>query len=214
MNKLQLLQVKKLLKELDFIESDFEYRNEVISGADLEFMTSINNFLGAHPELKEIYDQKISEKIEQLVKEKTEPKEPEIDPAATDSGDSEIIEPEIEQTDDTSQSQGQQLKNLYRQIVKRTHPDKIDNQRLNDIYLEATAYYNQKNKIGIYGVCNKISIAYEIEPEDLELMQMEINKFQQKISFIESTYTWKWYNLADGEEKDSLILDYIKIKIK
>lgn len=217
MNKLQLLQVKKLLKELDFIESDFEYRNEVIGGADLEFITSINKFLQDNPELKEIYDRKMTEKIEQLMREKTPPADqvtPEVRQADGSISEPEIEDQEIEPKESTTHLQDQQLKNLYRQIVKRTHPDKIDNKRLNDIYLKATAYYNQKNKIGIYGVCNEISIAYEIEPEDLELMQIEINKFQQKISFIESTYTWKWFNLADGEEKDQLILEYIKIKIK
>ena len=217
MNKLQLLKVKKLLKELDFIESDFEYRNEVIGGADLEFISSINKFLQDNPELKEVYDRKITQKIEELVKEKTESDDQvsqEIEEDDTALSDREIEEEEINPSEFTLQTQNFQLKNLYRQIAKKTHPDKIDNKRLNDIYLKATAYYNQKNKIGIYGVCNEISIAYEIEPEDLELIQIEINKYQQKISFIESTYTWKWFNLADGEEKDQLILDYIKIKIK
>ena len=49
MNKLKILEVKKLLKELDYIESDFEYRSEVISEADSEFIQSVNDFLVSHP---------------------------------------------------------------------------------------------------------------------------------------------------------------------
>ena len=48
--------MRVVLKELDYIESDFEYRSEVISEADSEFIKSINEFLATHPELKEIYD--------------------------------------------------------------------------------------------------------------------------------------------------------------
>ena len=59
MNRLQYLQTKKLFKELDYMESDFEYRNEIISEADSEFITQVNNFLEEHPQLKEIYDEKI-----------------------------------------------------------------------------------------------------------------------------------------------------------
>ena len=44
MSKIKLLQLKKLLKELEYIESDFEYRSELISEADNEFIKSINNF--------------------------------------------------------------------------------------------------------------------------------------------------------------------------
>jgi hypothetical protein len=30
MDKIKLLEIKKLFKELDYIESDYEYRNEII----------------------------------------------------------------------------------------------------------------------------------------------------------------------------------------
>ena len=70
MNKVKLLEVKKLLKELEFIESDFEYRNEIISEADAKFISSINQFLQNHPDLKEIYDNKVTEKINQSINRK------------------------------------------------------------------------------------------------------------------------------------------------
>ena len=72
MSKIKLLQLKKLLKELEYIESDFEYRSELISEADNEFIKSINNFLDDHPDIKDIYDKKINEKINQSIKNNQE----------------------------------------------------------------------------------------------------------------------------------------------
>ena len=67
MNKVKSLEFRKLLKELDYVESDFEYRNEIISEADAQFISSINQFLQNHPELKELYDSKVTEKIEKSI---------------------------------------------------------------------------------------------------------------------------------------------------
>ena len=68
MDRLKILQLKKLLKELDFIESDFDYRSEIISDADREFIDCINNFLSENPELKEVYEKKVEESIEKSIK--------------------------------------------------------------------------------------------------------------------------------------------------
>ena len=43
MSKLKRLEVKKLLKELDFIESDFNYKNEIVFESDSEFIKSVND---------------------------------------------------------------------------------------------------------------------------------------------------------------------------
>lgn len=226
MNKVKLLEVKKLLKELEFIESDFEYRNEIVSEADTQFINSINEFLKNHPVLKEIYDNKITEKINQSIQKKQENEEKKVteeEPEQTDFNnedddsnnkteepeDIEKNEPEVKSTKHLPQ-----IKKLYREIVKLTHPDKIQNSRLNELYIKATSYYDVNNKIGIFAVCNELSIQYEIETDDIQLIYDEIQKYQQKIKFIESTYTWQWYNCEDAERKDQILLNFIKLKIK
>jgi len=60
MSKLKQLESKKLIKELEFIESDYNYKNELVSEADSEFIKSLNLFLERHPQLKEIFDRKIN----------------------------------------------------------------------------------------------------------------------------------------------------------
>lgn len=219
MNKVKILEVKKLLKELEFIESDFEYRNEIISEADTQFINSINQFLQDHPELKEIYDNKITEKINQSIKKKEESSDekPIQDVINEDDTVSQEDEPESVEEDtkeDKNTKHLSQIKKLYREIVKLTHPDKVKNPRLNDIYLKATKYYDDGNKIGIYAVCNELSIIYEIEEEDITLIYQQIKKYQEKINFIEHTYTWKWYQTESEEEKNQILVNYIKLKIQ
>lgn len=216
MNKVKSLEFKKLFKELEFIESDFEYRNEIISEADAQFISSINQFLESHPELKEIYDNKVTEKINQSIKKKEESEE-KIDDSNSDDTENSENEPEsIEETEEEIKDKKSvsEIKRLYREIVKLTHPDKVKNKKLNEMYLKATKYYDDKNKIGIYAVCNELSIEYEITNEDIQLIYDEIKRLQQKINFLESTYTWKWYNCEDEEQKSQILLNYIKLKIK
>jgi hypothetical protein len=44
MDKIKLLEIKKLFKELDYIESDYEYRNEIINEADSDFIKKLMIF--------------------------------------------------------------------------------------------------------------------------------------------------------------------------
>ena len=58
MHNIKKLEIKKLFKELDFLESDYEYRNEVINAVDGDFIEEVNLMLERNPELKTIYDEK------------------------------------------------------------------------------------------------------------------------------------------------------------
>ncbi len=214
MSKVKSLEVKKLLKELEFIESDFEYRNEIISEADSAFINSINTFLQNHPELKEIYDNKVTEKINQTI-EKTQK---EFDEKVINIEDDLLdeVEEEDENTDEKEEDNQNisKIKKLYREIVKLTHPDKVKIKKLNEIYLKSTEYYDSQNLIGIYAICNELNIPYEITDEDIKIILYQIGNFKDKINFLESTYTWKWYNCVDEVEKNQILINYIKLKIK
>ncbi len=220
MNKVKELRIKKLLKELEYIESDFEYRNEVISEADTEFINSINSFLQNHPDLKEIYDNKVTEKINQSIQKKEEEKsEEKSEDENNESNDSDIEDKESKDSEENEENvknkkHTSQIKKLYREIVKMTHPDKIKDSKLNNIYIKATKYYEDDNKIGIYAVCNELGIPYELSDEDVDIIYNQIKKYEEKIRFIESTYTWKWYNSEDDAEKNQILMNYIKMRIK
>ena len=203
MNRLQYLQTKKLFKELEYMESDFEYRNEIISEADSEFITEVNNFLDNHPELKEIYDEKIDNHIQKSILRNTE----------------EVIElfeiePIEEETITYEDPKLPKVKKLYREIVKLTHPDKVDKKSLNDLYLSATKYYDNNDKIGIYKICTELDIDYDLDDEDNQIIESKIEDLKRRIQFLESTFTWQWINTNGDKEKTEMLINYIRMRLQ
>jgi hypothetical protein len=202
MDKIKSLKLKKLLKELDYVESDFELRNEIVGDADAEFIKSINSLLLEHPELKEIYDAKITEKLNKSIK-KSENKESLED----------FINEKDEEIDLKERELTNELRKIYREIVKITHPDIVKVKKLNDLYIKATNFYDERNKIGLYQVCNDIGLKCELTEKDTDIIEDNITSFKKKIVFLESTFTWKWYNAEDDSQKNKILLDYVKQRI-
>lgn len=213
MSKIKLLQLKKLLKELEYIESDFEYRSELISEADNEFIKSINNFLDIHPDIKDIYDKKINEKIDQSIK-KNQESNPITELEVTEDIEEEpIYESVMDNMVTDLVETNVKLKKLYREIVKLTHPDKIKKSNLNDIYIKATQFYNFNDKIGIYRICSELNIDYDIDDDDEIFISERIDSLRKRISFLESTFTYKWFESESEEEKNRIMVEYIKLRI-
>lgn len=212
MSKIKLLQLKKLLKELEYIESDFEYRSELISEADNEFIKSINNFLDIHPDIKDIYDKKINERINQSIKANTEPIEEIIEETVIESEP--IYESVMDNVVTDLVETNVKLKKLYREIAKLTHPDKINKSTLNDLYIKATKFYNFNDKIGIYRICSELNIDYDIDDDDEIIISERIDSLKKRISFLESTFAYKWIESEDENEKNKIMIEYINLRIK
>ena len=210
MNKIKQLEVRKLLKELDFVESDFNYKNEIISEADTTFIRNVNQFLEKHPTLKEAFDKNFNTKIENLFNKKMELIESSIQEEFNESKIEELIE-EVEIVIDPKLVK---LKKLYREIVKLTHPDRIQNKKLNEIYLRATHFYSLKDVSGTYSICDELDIFYEADEEDEMMIVDKINKLKDRINFMESTLTWKWHHSEDNTERDQIVLKYIKTQLQ
>ena len=201
MNRLQFLQTKKLFKELEYMESDFEYRNEIISEADSEFISKVNNFLEEHPKLKEIYDDKIDTHIQKNILKNTE--------EVIELFEEEVIEQEI-----FEEVKLPKVKKLYREIVKLTHPDKVDQKSLNDLYLTATKYYDRNDKIGLYKVCTELDIDYDLDDDDNQIIESKIDDLKRRIEFLESTFTWQWINTDGEKEKLEMMIQFIRMRLK
>lgn len=221
MNKFKQLEQKKILKELDYIETDFEFKNEIISEVDSEFINNVNEFLKERPVLKEKFDKKMGRNFDDDNNVDSEEKKEDVD----NSEDGEKINPD--QIEDNLDDEGNiseevevepkkeksaKVKKIYREIVKLTHPDKVKVKKLNDLYLKATDYYDSNDIVGLYSICNELGIEYELDESDNESILLKIKSLKGKIGFIESTFTWKWYS-AKEKEKENLILNYIQLQL-
>ena len=211
MSKLKRLEVKKLLKELDFIESDFNYKNEIVFEADSEFIKSVNDLLEKHPMLKEVIDKKNNKRVDSVFSD--------IIKEALDK-DNEVLEEEElveefinEEVVNVVNPREVKMKKLYRDIAKLTHPDKIVSEKLNDLYLKSTKFYKNSDITGIYYICDELGITYEIDDEDNEMIINKINSLKNRISFMESTLTWRWYHSENEKEKEQIVLSYIKVQL-
>ncbi len=213
MNKIKQLEIKKLLKELDYIESDFVYKNELVQEADNSFIRSVNELLLKHPDLKDIFDKKINSKIENVFK-KREEKIKEIIESDGEMSLDEFIDEIIESnTDSKVIIEVSKIKKLYREIVKRTHPDKIKNKKMNELYLRSTFFYESNDIAGIYSICDELNIEYEVDEKDNKMISDKIKNLKSRINFMESTITWKWFHSENEKEKEQLILRYIESQL-
>ena len=211
MSKLKRLEVKKLLKELDFIESDFNYKNEIVFEADSNFIKSVNDLLEKHPMLKDIINKKNSKRVDlvfsDIIKEALG-KDDEI------LEEEELVEDFInEEVVSEINPKEVKMKKLYRDIAKLTHPDKIVSEKLNDLYLKSTKFYKNSDITGIYYICDELGITYEIDDKDNEMISNKINNLKSRISFMESTLTWRWYHSESEKEKEQILLSYIKMQL-
>lgn len=188
MNHIKYLEFQKLMKELQFVESDYIYQSEVMKVLDIDFFKSVNNILENFPDLKDIYFKKES--------------------------NSSFSYKEVTLEDiSLIKNESPEVKNLYHSIVKTTHPDKVKNHKLNELYLEATEAYEQNDIITIYKVCSELSLEFELPDNYLLEIRDKINLYKNKIKFLENTFTFKWFNSDNTNEKNRIIIDFIKNKI-
>jgi len=205
MKKLHQLEARKLLKELDYVKSDYEYKNEIVFEADNSFMRSLNEFLERNFVLKEMFEKKTNRRIDDLIRER--PFKSLVQPMP------EAVHEECVEVAIAESKVDERLKSIYRSIAKKTHPDKILDARLNDLYITASSMYESNDIMGIYSICDQLGISYDLSSEDIDSLKSQIAQAKEGIVFMESTFSWKWHHAEDEGEKSRLLVEYIKSKI-
>ena len=195
---LEKLKVNTLIRELEFLKSDLNYKTGLLTSIDVDFNRSVDIFLENYPDLGNIYKQIIplTEEVH-INQDISDPDEGEL------QNDTETTYTEI----------GQKAKSLYRQIAKTTHPDKVGESGLKEVYFEAQKAYEGGKTLELMSICDRLKIPYEISDEEIENIRSEIQFLKERISFLESTFTFKWMQTSEGKERDKLILNYIGKKL-
>ena len=115
-------------------------------------------------------------------------------------------EPVVEVTNESTKDK---LKRLYREIVKRTHPDKTKDERLIELYMRATEAHIMNNLFEIYFICDELRISVEFDDEDFTLFVELIDKKKKEISSLEGSFIWLYINAPTDEEKEKIVDIYI-----
>lgn len=192
MNGIKYLEFQRLLRELQFVESDYLYQSEVLKLSDSEFLKNVDVILNQFPELKEIYNRRQDEIFKSI-----------------------ITKPSIETFEETQKllPESTEVKKLYRDIVKTTHPDKIKNHKLNELYLEATQAYENNDLITLYKVCSELNIDFDLPDNYVDELGSKIQSLKRQISFLESTFTFKWIKSTTQDDKNRVVIEFIRSKI-
>jgi hypothetical protein len=195
MANLKYLEFQRLIKELQFVESDYSYQSEIIKQSDKIFLESVNDILEKYPDLNKIWqDKKIKESdiLNQDIKDVVVEKD--------------VIEPD-------KPTQNKDIKKIYREIVKSTHPDKIKSSKLNELYLEATQAYETSDVVTLYKVCLDLMIDFDWSDDEISKIRERIDLYKNQIIFLESTYTFKWLKSTD-DDRIQIVLKFIQNKIR
>jgi len=207
-DKILKFKIRKTIKEYDFLKSEYDYINEISNVADVEFIESINDYLNKRPALKDIYYSKENKLIESNLKRiKNEKEESNNKDKETNN------EKKKDSIGGLNKKKSNKSRYLYRQIVKLTHPDKVEDKNLNEIYIMATNSYNEDDAAALYVICDELGIEFGVNEEDLLFFDKNIHRIKGEINLIKGTFAYNWSQAIDNKEKELLILKFIKLKI-
>jgi hypothetical protein len=197
------LKLQKSYREFNYLESEYDYRQDIISKLDGEFMNSVTQVLDSDPELKEAYSSK-QEFIRQLneltksIKEQT----------ASLANDDEKPKKELTQ-EEKEDARLAKMKLLYRKIAKSAHPDRTMDEDKIQTYMDATIAYDDHDILNLYRYCDKLNIEYQLDEEDVRQLEDRITLLKTEVETLERSWVWQWFQ-AEDSAKDEVIVNFVK----
>jgi len=187
-DKLKQLEIKKLLTEYDYLIIDEEIKTEVVNEYLPKFTEEINEFTNKIEGKKEEEKKEVKKGIDV---NNGKPKEKEIKKVIED--------------DDLPKETKDRIKKLFREIVKKTHPDKTKSEDLIDIYIKSKEAYESNDILKLAYYANKVDINVELSDMEIQLLNDLIIYKKEELSEIEKSWLWKWYKANTESERDVII---------
>ena len=181
--RLEQLEIQRLLQEYNFLILDDEYKQEVISSGKSEFLKKVHELNGSTPSQPE--SKEVNGNVEK-------PKKQKIDPNTVD--------PKVRE----------KVKKLYREIAKLTHPDKVDSDELVELYTKATIAAEEFDLFVLYGICAQLNISHSIDKEDKGVLKEHISNKKKKLDGIERSFIWLYVHAETEEEKEKLVKSFVE----
>lgn len=210
-NRLRKLEIKKLIQEYQHLDTDFDYKQEVISEYKTFFLEKAGNLK------KEMFPEMFKEQPIVETKEDNQDNQKTSDSDKEENNDTNNENQENTETIKKSEidenlidpSVKSKVKRMYREIVKITHPDKTNSTKYIELYHRATISSDNYNLIDLFLICNELDISIELEPEDKEVLVVLIDGKKKKTKQIESSFIWLWINAKTDLEKDNIIKVFV-----
>jgi len=188
-NRLKQLEIKKLLTEYDYLNIDGEIKQEIIDKYKPVFME----------DLKEYDDPNKEKTVEENVGE----------PMNTEKVVEKLIKDE-----DLSDHTKKRMKKMFRDVMKKTHPDKVKSEELVEIYIKSKEAYELNDLLSLSHYANKLNIEVRLNVVEIKILKGLLLKKKESLEVIESSWLWLWYNSKTKEEKKKVVELYYEKHIK
>lgn len=188
-NRLKQLEIKKLLTEYDYLNIDGEIKQEIIDKYKPVFME----------DLKEYDDPNKEKTVEENVGE----------PMNTEKVVEKLIKDE-----DLSDHTKKRMKKMFRDVMKKTHPDKVKSEELVEIYIKSKEAYELNDLLSLSHYANKLNIEVRLNVVEIKILKGLLLKKKESLEVIESSWLWLWYNSKTKEEKKKIVALYYEKHIK
>ena len=182
-DKLKQLEIKKLLSEYETTMVHKEIKEEFLNQNEKSFKEAIANYLG--------------DTIKDSTKQKDKP---------TNTNNPKVEK--IIEDDDMLEGTKSNLKKMFRQIVKKTHPDKVNSEELIDIYIKSKEAYDKNDILSIAHYSKILNIDVELDDDDINMLQTCINNINKKLIDFQKSWIYIWGNLENEEKKEKVIQLY------
>jgi hypothetical protein len=184
-DKLVDLKITKIIQEYTFLKSDEDYKKELININQVEFLKIINE------EISKIDSSKIKPQDNEPKGEKPKP------------------EPKLKD-EFISHNDKVKMKKIYREIVKLTHPDRVEDKDKHDLYLLATNAYDQFDLFELYFIAKSLKINFKLTMDETKILNELIEVKKEEITQLEKSFVWLWINSSDDSKKMEVVNSFIK----
>lgn len=100
-----------------------------------------------------------------------------------------------------------EIKKLYRDISKITHPDKDTEGKYTDLFKRASEAYAKLDYFEIFEICDELGIGFAIPDSVVEKLDLDISDMEKKLKEMSSSYVFKWKEAENQPELQEKIID-------
>jgi hypothetical protein len=185
-DRLADLQISKIIQEYTFLKADEDLKKELIGLDSPKFLEIINSELAnIDPSLLKEPEKASSQKDPSKIKP--------------------LVKPE-----DIDNNTLVKLKKIYREIVKVTHPDKVDSPELNQVYIQTKLAYEKFDLFELYFIAKSLNISFKLTLDERKILDDLIKVKKESIDSLEKSFVWAWINAGDDLEKKKIVDLFIR----
>ena len=193
------IKIKKHILKYGYLKLEKQEVDEICENMEKEIRSYFEkNFPDQFKEFNNLKQKQIEKNLQKQVQDaKIEEKE------ETSTAEEPTIREEVETLNKTNPD----IKRMYRKIAEKSHPDKVGNDSLAQIFSEAANAYKTQDVGKLLDLASLLNIEFTNLSEDT-IFQLEknIKLLNDHIVNKKSTTAWKWYTADSDEVKKNIIM--------